>query len=526
MIKILMSELDFDYELSALARSFFPGQAVKAEALATKDCGISKPACKADIPGPDSIEIKIILSQFNIAVCALTCSFSVYNEASVTGDGDWHKRIDKMAHPYRTYYKNILKKLVFTVLKDFPEEMLPGGILKCIPAWGTMTGVRPVKIVMDEILKGKKNEEIKDILDGTYCLSMDRAEFAIQIAQREAEILKKEDYGSGYSLYIGIPFCPTSCLYCSFTSYPFKEDLAEAYLKALAKEMEYSSQISGKRKLSCVYIGGGTPVSLTPPQLDRLLSDLTKYFPVNKCIEFTVEAGRPDSITDEKLRILKDYGVLRVSVNPQTMQQKTLGAIGRRHTVQQAEEAFLLARKTGFGNINMDLITGLPGEDENDFADTLSQIKRLKPDSLSIHSLVIKRASKLREKLKEYKYTETSSMSRMENMFNMGREFARENGYIPYYMYRQKNSQGFYGSTGQENTGYAVCGKECLYNILIMEEKQTILALGAGASTKLYHKETGQVERVENVKDVSTYIQKIDEMTRRKEKLFKGLGSL
>ena len=244
---------------------------------------------------------------------------------------------------------------------------------------------------------------------------------------------------------------------------------------------------------------------------------------MDKSVEFTVEAGRPDSITEEKLRVLHSYGAGRISVNPQTMQNKTLDIIGRRHTARQVADAFNLARKTGFNNINMDLITGLPGENVKDFMDTLSQVGKLAPDSLTIHSLVVKRASKLREKIQEGGTGDGSSVLYMEEMFKLGQQFAMEQGYHPYYMYRQKNSAGCVGSTGQENIGYAKEGKECLYNILIMEEKQTILALGAGASTKLYHMGMGQVERIENVKDVNGYIGRIDEMIDRKKSIYDRL---
>ena len=245
--------------------------------------------------------------------------------------------------------------------------------------------------------------------------------------------------------------------------------------------------------------------------------------------EFTIEAGRPDSITKEKLEVMYNHGVRRISVNPQTMQQKTLNLIGRKHTVEQTVEAFRMARKIGFDNINMDLIIGLPGEDENDFSDTLRQIKELNPDSLTIHSLVVKRASRLRSVLDEEEkknacktdgaLSENDKAAVMEKMLETGQRFAKSEGYEPYYMYRQKNSAGHFGSSGQENIGYARKGKECIYNILIMEEKQTILAAGAGASTKKKFGED-KVKRCENVKDIISYISRVDEMIERKQSLF------
>ncbi len=520
MVKIILPERDFDYELKALVACFFPGQAVFTEVYGEDKCS----ACAGDKGGGLLATISIRLSKYKISADFSAKSFLISRESLVTGDGDWHKHIDKSAHPYRTYYKNVLKKLVFGLIRDFPEEKLPEGLKKRIPAWGTMTGVRPVKIIIDDMLKGRDINSIYNDLKEIYCLDNEKAEFAVQVATNEARLLKQADYENGYSLYIGIPFCPTTCLYCSFTSYPFCSASADSYLEALVKEMEYSSHIFEDRKLSCIYIGGGTPTSLGAGQLERLMEALHRYFPADKCTEFTVEAGRPDSITKEKLDILRNYGTGRISVNPQTMQQKTLDIIGRRHTARQAADAFMLARETGFNNINMDLIAGLPGESEKDFADTLSQIEGLDPDSLTIHSLVVKRASKLREKIQEDAAEAGGGRALcMDAMFRMGQQFAKEHGYNPYYMYRQKNSAGCVGSTGQENAGYAREGRECLYNILIMEEKQTILALGAGASTKLYHKSTRQVERIENVKNASDYIRRIDEMIGRKKSIYDRL---
>lgn len=518
MVKIILPERDFDYELQALVASFFPGQHVQAEVCGEEPGTIDS---KEDKELLATINIK--WSQYKISADFQAKSFLVSRQSFVTGDGDWHKHIDKSAHPYRTYYKNVLKKLVFCLIKDFPEEMLPEGLIRRVPAWGTMTGVRPVKIVMDEILNGNDINSIRESLDNIYCLDSEKAELAVQVATCEAELLKMAGYGSGYSLYIGIPFCPTTCLYCSFASNPYYSGLADAYLEALFKEMEYSSHIFKDRKLSSVYIGGGTPVALNEWQLSRLLEALHKYFPVDKSVEFTVEAGRPDSITEEKLKVLRRHGTGRISVNPQTMHQKTLDIIGRRHTARQTADAFNLARKNGFDNINMDLIAGLPGETAGDFRETLSQIRELAPDSLTIHSLVVKRASKLREKIQETGTEDGSRALYMEEMFNIGQQFAKEQGYHPYYMYRQKNSAGCAGSAGQENIGYAKEGKECLYNILIMEEKQTILALGAGASTKLYHMGMGQVERIENVKNVNDYIERIGEMIGRKKRIYDRL---
>lgn len=503
MIGFTLSEKEFDYELQALATGFFPGK-------------------RTQINGESGdLHIAIDYGDAEISVCVETKAGRKSSSAAVTGDDDWHKKEGKLAHPYRTYYKNIVKKLVFTVLRDFPEEWLPEGFERRLPVWGTMTGVRPTKIPMNMLLEGRERTEVMEILQNVYCCSEQKAALGTEIAAREAALLQQNEYQDGYSLYVGIPFCPTTCLYCSFPSYPCDRfgHLRDDYVAALQREIKGTAKLMQGKRLTSVYMGGGTPTTLSPEQLRTVIKTMQEYFPMDTSVEFTVEAGRPDSITEDKLLALRECGVDRVSVNPQTMQQKTLDLIGRRHTVDQTIQAFELARKLGFTNINMDLIIGLPGEELSDFEDTLRQVKQLAPDSLTIHSLVIKRASRLRSVLEEQGAlgeTEQIRGRRMEQMLARGEQFAGEQGYLPYYMYRQKNSAGHAGSGGQENIGYAKPGSECLYNILIMEEMQSIVALGAGASTKKYHSDRGQVSRIENVKSVTDYIFRVDEMIERK----------
>ena len=526
MIEINLSERDFDYEIQALVNSFFPGQksVVTASGEERKDGGYSE-----DI----LLIVNVSLSMKQISVEVVCKDYSLKRTEEVTGTKDWHKNKDKTTHPYRTYYKNVLKKLIFEQLRDMPAEILSAGhsLKRVIPLWGTMTGVRPTKIVMNEMLSGKDAQSVRNELKTTYCCSDEKIELGMNIASKELELLLKHDCENGYSLYIGIPFCPTTCLYCSFTSYPYEKFgyLAEQYLEALEKEIRYLATVYKDKKVTSIYVGGGTPTTLTATQLDTLIKCIKDNFPLELGYEFTIEAGRPDSITKEKLEVMYNHGVRRISVNPQTMQQKTLNLIGRKHTVEQTVEAFRMARKIGFDNINMDLIIGLPGEDENDFSDTLRQIKELNPDSLTIHSLVVKRASRLRSVLDEEEkknacktdgaLSENDKAAVMEKMLETGQRFAKSEGYEPYYMYRQKNSAGHFGSSGQENIGYARKGKECIYNILIMEEKQTILAAGGGASTKKKFGED-KVKRCENVKDIISYISRVDEMIERKQSLF------
>ncbi|WP_281724664.1 coproporphyrinogen dehydrogenase HemZ [Lachnoclostridium phocaeense] len=399
-------------------------------------------------------------------------------------------------------------------------------------AWGILTGVRPTKIAMQKQEQGMDEESFVKWFGEDSLVSPGKAVLAWQIAGREKKILGQLDYRDGYSLYVGIPFCPSVCSYCSFSSGPIDlwKDHVEDYLGALMKELEWIGQRAGQqgKKLNTVYIGGGTPTTLSEEQLERLLSCIDRCFSRKHLLEYTVEAGRPDSITEGKLKVLRAHGITRISINPQTMQQKTLDLIGRRHTAREIEESFYMARSLGFDNINMDLIAGLPKETAADMADTLEKISAMGPDSLTVHSLAIKRAAKMGQE----KSTTGSIASLAGDPAVMARELsamieeaygaARGMGLFPYYLYRQKNIAGNF-----ENVGFAKVDKAGIYNILIMEEKQTIIAAGAGSSTKILldepivvpgsrHGRKTTLVRVENVKNIRDYITRIDEMINRK----------
>ena len=394
-------------------------------------------------------------------------------------------------------------------------------------SWGTLTGVRPTKLMMSLYESGMTEAEVKKYMRETYRVTEKKAELGMEVAKREKAILEQLDYQDGYSLYIGIPFCPTTCSYCSFTSYPIAQwqEEVDRYLDALCKELSFVASVSKEKKLNTVYIGGGTPTTLTPEQLDRLLTHLEQSFSFENLKEFTVEAGRPDSITREKLLVLKAHNIGRISINPQTMQQKTLDAIGRRHTVEDVCHVYEMAREIGFDNINMDLIAGLPGETSADMKDTLEQVMKMKPDNLTVHALAMKRASRLSRERKENPTTakeEAEFAAGLSEMIECAAEYAKQMGLFPYYLYRQKNIAGNF-----ENVGYAKVDKAGIYNILIMEERQSIVAVGAGASTKIVlpenqvvtEEKTGNkksIVRIENVKDVKQYMDRIDEMIERK----------
>lgn len=408
------------------------------------------------------------------------------------------------------YTKNSVKALVYHFFEKRTGIPLP---------WGILTGIRPSKIPLGMKMAGMGREEIVRTLQEEYLVSKRKSNLAADVAEKEYALTSGFDHENGYNIYIGIPFCPSICRYCSFSSYDIERFQSRVgdYLCALEREMEFVAERYRGKQLHTIYVGGGTPTSLDEKHLKQLMEMIHRHLPVEQTLEFTLESGRPDSITEEKFRIMKEAGVTRISVNPQTMKQQTLDLIGRRHTVQQVKDAFRMAREAGFDNINMDLIAGLPEEDEVDFINTLYQIRELDPDSVTLHTLVIKRASEMcRDQMEQGLGIRPEDM--MIPLVQMqGGDFLRENGYEPYYMYRLKNKAGMTRNTNQENVAYAKPGKECLYNIFMMEELETVIAIGCGGSTKYVFPDQNRVERVENVKDVDNYIDRIDEMIARKE---------
>ncbi len=403
--------------------------------------------------------------------------------------------------------RNPLKAALYHLLSDYTGKQLP---------WGSMTGVRPTKVATEWLENGKNDEEIRHLYTDTYLTIPQKADICIEVAKKEQELFKDFLYDEEYCIYIGIPFCPSRCLYCSFTSYPIAQyaDKVEDYLQALYKEMEFVAGADAykNKRLVAIYIGGGTPSALTAVQLESLITKMQTTFDMQYVREFCVECGRPDSITMDKLQTLKKLGVERISINPQTMSDETLQLIGRAHSVEQTKQAFEMAREAGFDNINMDMIVGLPGEDMEHVRHTLSEIRKMVPDSLTVHSLAIKRAANLNIEMERYHSLIKGSTNEMLLAVD---ECARDMEMKPYYLYRQKNIPG-----KLENIGYAAEGKECVYNILIMEEKLDILGMGAGSSSKFIFRKENRIERVENVKNVDEYINRIDEMIERKKKMF------
>lgn len=486
MIQIKLSGDDYENDIYPLVKAFYPEGEVKV-IRQTADFDRTE----------ESLTINVDIVDSYLCVMAVEGENRLFLEEEEVQEAKEADCDLKRKKEIRNY----LKRMLYRCLKSLTAKELP---------WGSLTGIRPTKIVLEKLEAGEEKESIFRYMKEAYYCSEKKAELSLTVAGKENELLKDMDYRNGYSIYIGIPFCPSTCLYCSFTSYSLEKqgNMVETYLEALMKEIQYASTVFKNKKLTTLYIGGGTPTTLTEEQLSRLLDHIGKYLKPSQAMEYTVEAGRPDSITEEKLRILKAHGVNRISINPQTMKQKTLDIIGRKHTVQQVEEAFALARKTGHDNINMDIIIGLPGERSEDIEYTLKEIKKLNPESLTVHTLALKRASRLNTENVEYESADYDEASRM---VDLTAEFAGEEGYRPYYLYRQKNMAG-----NLENIGYARAGKEGLYNILIMEERQTIIALGAGGQSKFVFHEQNRIERVENVKSLKDYIERIDEMIDRK----------
>ena len=412
-------------------------------------------------------------------------------------------------------------------LKNKLKRALYKGLVKITgyeSEWGTLTGVRPTKLAFMLRKEGLSQEESIKRLYEDYLCSEDKAKLILKIAEYEYNKVAHCIDEDTYSLYIGIPFCPTTCLYCSFASNPVggNQEKVFNYLKALHKEIEETALMMQGKKLISVYIGGGTPTSINEEQLDNLLTKVSLEFDLNNIVEYTVEAGRPDSITKEKLEVLKKHNVTRISINPQIMNDEILKLIGRRHSVLDIKEKYHMAREVGFDNINMDLIMGLPGQNVLMAEETINQILEMNPESVTVHTLALKKNSALTHAIEEY---EEMMVRDVGTMVVDARNTLINNGYLPYYMYRQKNI-----ASHLENVGYAKEGYESIYNILMMEEMQTIVACGAGTISKkvtkprlLIEGEKGilpSVERHDNPKNLKDYVERIDEIIARKKNFY------
>lgn len=428
---------------------------------------------------------------------------SIYNEDEnkcIFKSKDENIYIEEIVLNNKKDIKIGLKTSILNGLKKLSNKEIP---------WGILIGIRPTKLYHELKLKNLTDTEIKSMLINKYYLHKEKAELLIEVAKNEIPFLTYKN--RSISVYIGIPFCPTRCVYCSFTSNAIgkNKNLVEEYLDSLIKEIKFTFKLVKEKNINIdtLYIGGGTPTSLNEIQLEKLLKAINESVNVDNIREYTVEAGRPDSINEEKLKIIKKYKASRISINPQTMNNETLKKIGRTHSKEDIKNIFNLARKIGFNNINMDIIVGLPGESENHIKTTIDEIVQINPDSITVHTMAIKRASKLYENGYSIKNKEAI------DMYNIATNGARKLGMKPYYMYRQKNMV-----SPLENIGYSYSKKESIYNIQMIGEVISIIGLGADSISKPYFKRENRIERIPNLKDVREYVKRIDEILEKKKK--------
>ncbi len=405
------------------------------------------------------------------------------------------------------YIKNnaelAISKLLFITLSELTGYK---------PDWGMLTGIRPVKLIHKAMEEGLTDEEIVRYFDNVFCASEEMIKLSIDIAKKESKI-KALSKSNSFSLYIGVPFCPTKCSYCSFVSGAVSSfgKYIDPYVEKLVEELKYIGDIAKNLnlRLETIYFGGGTPTTLSASQLKKVLSAVNNNFDLTTLREFTVEAGRPDSIDEEKLRVIKSFNIRRISINPQTLSDDILKSVGRTHTGEDVINTFNLAREVGFDCINMDLIAGLPGESFESFKHSLDTVYKLSPENITVHTLTIKRASDI------YQNSDSIEESVEEittKMVKYAREKLLAQNYSPYYLYRQKNTVA-----NLENIGYSIPNEECLYNIYIMDETHSIFSAGAGGVTKL--RKGNDIKRIHNFKHPHEYIDRFDELLKRKDEI-------
>ena len=482
-IYVYLEGNDFKYDIRALLKALYPSKEiifVEEKALVDNQ----------------SLLIEIILLKEDR--CEATTIISK-NEKVISESTSYIKNIDIQNDDEKRILKLGVKQSILQAVSSVNDMKMP---------WGVLTGIRPTKIVHELLDKNIESSMIIEILIDQYKLDHEKASLITDIALGERKYIYPLDKDK-YSLYISIPFCPTRCLYCSFPSNDIEKsrEFVEIYTEKLVFELIEMSKVMSEKTLDTVYIGGGTPTAIPVSNLDKIIKTVYEYFGTD-AREFTVEAGRPDTIDLAMLTMLKDNNIKRISINPQTMNEETLKTIGRNHTVEDIVESFNMARKLGFESINMDLIVGLPGEDKIHVEKTMEYIKKLKPENLTVHTMALKRTSKLKKYIDDYDLTD---QLHLEDMLNVTKKYAVDMELNPYYMYRQKQILGNF-----ENIGYSLKGHECIYNMLIMEEKQTIIAVGAGATSKFYSPLTGKIERVPNLKDLREYVSRVEEMVEKK----------
>lgn len=488
MIYFLLEGHDFKYPLYNLLKVFFPIE---------KLVNIKK---QEDYPGKGTLLVISLIEGKNTLYAETR--FYINNELVKKHSEDIGK-IEICSNDIEKDIKLGLRKSMFILLEE---------ISKVKTSWGVLTGIRPIKVIHSLINKGLEDRAVINILTDEYRFSLDKAVLSLNIGKMQRKHIYPIE-GHRYSIYISIPFCPTRCLYCSFPSLSISKyrDYIEEYTSTVIYEIEEISKLMKGKKLNTVYIGGGTPTSIPSADLERIIQAIYVNFGEN-IKEFTVEAGRPDTITEKYLKMLKNNNIERISINPQTMNDKTLKLIGRDHSVDDIISSSYLAKSIGFKSINMDLIVGLPGEGLEEIKNTLKQIKKLDPENLTIHTLSVKTGSRLKYTLDKYPL---QNQYILKDMFKETAKYADKMDLDAYYLYRQKRILG-----NLENIGYCKKNMECIYNIAMMEEKETIIGIGMGAVSKIYIPEGDKIKRVPNFKSLKEYINRKDELIEKRYKVF------
>jgi len=481
-LPIILSGNDFKYEIEAVTKLFIPVQ--KFDFTHTK----------SDI---NFLDEYILCESDNLDLRAVIKYDGKYKELSGRAEVYQHREHE-------------LCKLLFHGLKS---------ITGINPPWGILTGIRPVKKIIEMLKVPFDKDTIKKFLSEQYEVSDKKIRLAFDTAENQIPILDKIN-PNAVSLYISVPFCPTRCSYCSFVSHSIESafKLIPEYIECLCREIRIISDIVRKNniRIDTIYFGGGTPTSISAKQIESIMKTVAECFDLNNIREYNYEAGRADTITEEKLKVIKEYGADRISINPQTFNDDILKKIGRRHTAEDTVKAYETARKTGFSNINMDLIAGLPDETAESFRKSLDKAILLDPESITVHTLTLKRSGNLYSNGTEY----LRNKNNIDEMVDYSVEKLISKGYNPYYLYRQKNTVD-----NLENTGYAKKGYESFYNIYIMDETQTILGAGSSASTKLVY-DNGRIKRIRNYKFPYEYISRFEELMNKKGEISECLKKI
>ncbi len=482
-MKLIILNHSYHYEIENLVRLFFPDELIETTTEEGED--------------ERFVKTRLVLLDGGAHVFV---SARIESSASLEREYSLSQKVDDETED--SFFERKMAQLLFKLLQSMTDYT---------PPWGILTGVRPAKL-MTTLSLARGDEWAKEYFERELFVSKEKTELALSVSKKEQPLICAGEKNS-FSLYVSIPFCPSRCSYCSFVSHSNEsaKKLMPVYVELLCREIEETGKIAKalSLKLESVYIGGGTPTALSAEQLALVTAAIARSFDITAECEYTIEAGRPDSVTGEKLDVIRNSGAGRISINPQTFSNDVLQAIGRRHTAEMTEQAMLLAREHGFDNINMDLIAGLPTDTFENFRHTLEKTLSFEPENITVHTLALKRSSSLVTQEKE-----KGSALEAQRMLSLAFSTLIENGYEPYYMYRQSRCLG-----NLENVGWAKKGRECRYNVYMMEECHTVLACGAGAVTKLRSPVSSHIERIFNFKYPYEYIDRFSELLERKERI-------